>query len=134
MRLIIVCIQMIIIFLIGVKPSMPITQSGELSDCLISSNCVNVKWSFDKLNKAYENLTNLASNLPRVTIIKNERDYWHGVVRSLIFRFPDDLEILRIPSKNIIQVRSASRIGLGDLGVNQNRVNQLYSGLKNNKS
>ncbi len=132
MRLLIVCIQLIIIFLIGVKPTMPITQSGELSDCLISSNCVNVQWSFEKLNEAYEKLTSLASNLPRVTVIKNERNYWHGVVRSLIFRFPDDLEILRIPSKNIIQVRSSSRIGVGDLGVNQKRVNQLYSELINN--
>ena len=132
MSLLIFFSQLIIIFLIGVKPAMPITQSGELSDCLVPSNCVNVEWSFNKVNQAYESLIGIASDLPRVTVIKNDRDYWHGVVRSLIFRFPDDLEILRIPSKNIIQVRSASRIGLGDLGVNQKRVNQLYSEIKNN--
>ena len=64
--------------------------------------------------------------MPRTICIEKTDIYWHGVVRSLIFRFPDDLEILRIPSKNVIQVRSASRIGLGDLGVNQNRINTLY--------
>ena len=130
MRLVIVCVQLIIIFLIDAKPSMPITQSGELSECLISSNCVLVEWSFPQLNSAYDQLIDVASSLPRVSIIEKKKDYWHGVVRSLIFRFPDDLEILRIPSKNVIQVRSASRFGLGDLGVNQQRINQLYSRLK----
>ena len=133
MRLVIVCVQLIIIFLIDAKPSMPITQSGELSECLISSNCVLVEWSFPQLNSAYDQLIDVASSLPRVSIIEKKKDYWHGVVRSLIFRFPDDLEILRIPSKNVIQVRSASRFGLGDLGVNKNRVDLLYSKLKNKK-
>ena len=68
--------------------------------------------------------------MPRVRQIESNEHYWHGVVRSLIFRFPDDLEILRIDSRNIIQVRSASRIGLSDLGVNQERVNNLYNQLK----
>ena len=131
MSLIIVFIQLFIIFLIGVQTAMPITQSGELSECLISTNCVNVRWSFSDIDQAYENLIFLASNLPRVSVVRNDSDYWHGIVRSLVFRFPDDLEILRIPSKNIIQVRSSSRIGIGDLGVNQKRVNELYSELKN---
>ncbi len=105
-------------------------NSTELHECLISSNCIRVEWSFTQLNKTYSKLINIASELPRVTVIENKKDYWHGVIRSLIFRFPDDLEILRIPSRNIIQVRSASRIGIGDLGVNQQRVNYLYSKLK----
>ncbi len=101
-------------------------HSGELPKCLFPSNCQRVEWSFPNLNNAYDQLIEIASSLPRVTVIETEKDYWHGVVRSLVFRFPDDLEILRIPSKKIIQVRSASRIGLSDLGVNQQRIDRLW--------
>ncbi len=126
---VIVLFHLIIIFLMSAKPSLSMNNSVGLPECLITSNCIRVQWSFSNLNQAYDKLINLASELPRVTVIENKKDYWHGVVRSLIFRFPDDLEILRIPSRNIIQVRSASRIGIGDLGVNQQRVKYLYSKL-----
>ncbi len=77
-------------------------------------------------------LIKIASCLPRTDVLKKENNYWKGVCRSLIFRFPDDLEILLIPkNKNIknsegtIQIRSASRIGQSDLGVNKKRVGNL---------
>ncbi len=108
---------------------MALSKSGNLSECVIASNCSRVEWSFSDVNKAYKELVDISSSLPRVTVVESNQNYWHGVVRSLIFRFPDDLEILSIPSKKIIQVRSASRIGLGDLGVNKNRINTLYSKL-----
>ncbi len=100
-----------------------------LSECVITSNCVRTEWSFEDINQAYELLVDIASSLPRVEVLESDNNYWHGVVRSLVFRFPDDLEILKLSSKKIIQVRSASRIGLGDLGVNQNRIKYLHSKL-----
>lgn len=133
MKRIIACIQLIIILAIVAKPVMGLSSSEGLPECIFASNCRLVEWSFPKLNQAYESLVDIASSLPRVTIVEKNSNYWHGVVRSLIFRFPDDLEILRIPSKNIIQVRSASRIGLGDLGVNQERIDLLYSKLQETK-
>ena len=51
---------------------------------------------------------------------------WHnyvGTKTEAVMRFSD---LKLIPSKSIIQVRSASRVGLGDLGVNQKRVDYLY--------
>ncbi len=109
---------------------MALNEFGELSKCMGSTNCIRVEWFFPKLNDAYDELIEFASGLPRVKVLEKDKDYWHGVVRSLIFRFPDDLEILRIRSRNIIQVRSASRLGLSDLGVNQQRIEKLYSNLK----
>ena len=89
--------------------------------------------AFAKFNK----LTTMASSLPRTRVLKNENNYWKGVCRSLIFRFPDDLEILLIPnnktinnSKGTIQVRSSSRIGQSDLGVNKKRVENLLNNLE----
>ena len=126
MKLIIAFSQLIILLLIGVKPGMALNSSGNLSECLTPSNCVLVEWSFPNLKNAYKELVGIASSLPRVSEVESSQNYWHGIVRSLIFRFPDDLEILRIDSRSLIQVRSASRIGLSDLGVNQKRVDDLY--------
>ena len=108
---------------------MVLTKEGTLSKCLIESNCVLVEWEFDNLNQIYENLISIALQLPRTIVLEATDNYWHAVCRSLIFRFPDDLEILKLPKQRIIQVRSASRFGLGDLGVNRNRVNTLYRDL-----
>ena len=81
-------------------------------------------------------LSKLAENLPRTKVIKKENDYWKGVCKSLVFRFPDDLEILKIKnnyklksSRGTIQIRSASRFGQSDLGVNQRRIATLISKL-----
>ena len=108
---------------------MVLTKDGTLSSCVIPTNCVLIEWNFDNVKKSYDKLIDIAESLPRVKVVERTENYWHGVVRSLIFRFPDDLEILKIPKKGIIQVRSASRIGLGDLGVNRNRIENLYSQL-----
>ncbi len=108
---------------------MVLTNTSNLKECFIETNCFRAEWRFNNVNNAYLKLVKVASNLPRLTILEVKDNYWHGVVRSKFFRFPDDLEILKIPNKNKIQVRSASRIGLGDLGVNKNRVNKLYQKL-----
>ena len=100
-----------------------------LSKCLIETNCVFVEWKFKQINDAFKSLINLAESLPRTTILEKNDTYWHGLVRSLIFRFPDDIQILKIPSKGIIQVKSAARFGVSDLGVNESRVNKLYAQL-----
>jgi uncharacterized protein (DUF1499 family) len=44
---------------------------------------------------------------------------------SKVFRFVDDVELRLDPQNNCIQVRSASRIGYSDLGVNRQRIDKL---------
>ncbi len=87
---------------------------------------------YDNAFAKYTKLIKIASCLPRTDVLKKENNYWKGVCRSFIFRFPDDLEILLIlkdksikNSHGIIQVRSSSRIGQSDLGVNKKRVENL---------
>ena len=72
----------------------------------------------------------IARKIPRTTVAEDSNKYWKGVCRSLIFRFPDDLEILKV-NKEIIHIKSASRIGASDLGVNRGRVNYLLKQLDN---
>ncbi len=111
------------------NPAMAFTGEGTLSECAVDTNCVLVEWEFNNVKEMHEQIVDIASHLPRTKAIEQTDNYWHAVVRSLIFRFPDDLEILQMPSKGIIQVRSASRIGVSDLGVNKNRVSRLYNQL-----
>ena len=84
---------------------------------------------FDNVDQVFKKLIKLAENLPRTKVIKKDDIYWKGVCKSLVFRFPDDLEILKIKnnhelnsSRGTIQIRSASRFGQSDLGVNQRRI------------
>jgi uncharacterized protein (DUF1499 family) len=51
--------------------------------------------------------------------------YLHLEYRSRIFRFVDDVEFLLSPEPGRIEVRSASRSGHSDLGVNRRRVEHL---------
>ena len=88
---------------------------------------------YDNAFSKFSKLTKIACCLPRTYVLKKENNYWKGVCKSLIFRFPDDLEILLIPSnKDInnshgtIQIRSSSRFGQSDLGVNKKRVEDLF--------
>ncbi|OGH01603.1 MAG: hypothetical protein A2600_11665 [Candidatus Lambdaproteobacteria bacterium RIFOXYD1_FULL_56_27] len=52
-------------------------------------------------------------------------NYLHVVFVSRWFRFKDDLEFLYLPDQQILHLRSASRVGYGDLGVNRKRTETL---------
>ena len=111
------------------NPAMAFSGEGRLSECAVDTNCVLVEWEVSEVKKSYEDLLGIASQLPRTKVLEQTNNYWHAVVRSLVFRFPDDLEILQIPNEKVIQVRSASRVGVSDLGVNKKRVDSLYNQL-----
>ncbi len=100
-----------------------------LNPCINPLNCVFFQKEFDNVDRAYDQLVMIAKKIPRTYVLNNTDHYWKGVCRSLIFRFPDDLEILKIGNK--IQIKSASRYGGGDLGVNGNRVGKLLTDLEN---
>jgi uncharacterized protein (DUF1499 family) len=71
----------------------------------------------------------LVSKLPRTRIVSEKPDYLHAECRSALFGFVDDLELNLRPAEGIIAIRSASRIGYSDLGVNRRRVEALRSSL-----
>lgn len=63
--------------------------------------------------------------MPRTRIRRDEAAYLHAEFRSLIFRFVDDVEFLLDADAGVIHVRSASRLGYSDLGVNRRRVEAI---------
>ena len=66
----------------------------------------------------------VVESMPRSTVVTVTDQYLHAEFRSRIFRFVDDLEILIAPNRELL-VRSASRVGSGDMGVNASRVEEL---------
>lgn len=75
--------------------------------------------------QAWERLKTAVLYGKRVTLIKDTGKYLHFEVRSLIFQFTDDVEFLLQESDKLIHVRSASRVGHSDFGVNRKRVEQI---------
>jgi uncharacterized protein (DUF1499 family) len=69
------------------------------------------------------------SDLPRTRIVTDQAGYLHVECRSAVFGFVDDLELHLRGEEGIIAVRSASRVGYSDLGVNRRRVEKIRSSL-----
>jgi uncharacterized protein (DUF1499 family) len=65
------------------------------------------------------------SVVPRTKVIENTDNYIHTESTSRIFKFVDDAEFYFPEDQNIIQVRSAARVGESDLGVNRRRIEQI---------
>ena len=103
-------------------------HNSGLSPCFNPLNCVFFQREFEDVEKTFKQLVTIAQEIPRTKVLESNKNYWKGVCRSLIFRFPDDLEILKIGKK--IQIKSASRYGGGDLGVNGTRVGRLLTALE----
>jgi len=107
---------------------------GRLTPCLDKPNCVCSEYREDVEHfiEPLEISGQAADEVIRGVIremggeIATERaDYIAATFRSSLFGFVDDLEIRIDPGESLIQLRSASRVGYGDLGANQKRVEQF---------
>ena len=79
----------------------------------------------DTASQAWDRLRVAVLSGKRVTLIEDTGQYLHVEVRSLIFRFVDDVEFLLSDNDELIHVRSASRTGQSDFGVNRRRVERI---------
>jgi uncharacterized protein (DUF1499 family) len=61
----------------------------------------------------------------RVAIVRRDAEYLRAEYTSRVLGFVDDLELALDRASNVIQVRSASRVGRSDFGVNRARVEAL---------
>ncbi|MES2980241.1 MAG: DUF1499 domain-containing protein [Pseudomonadota bacterium] len=74
---------------------------------------------------AMQRLARVLSDTQRTTLIRNEPTYLYAEVTTPLLKFTDDVEFLLDESQGVIHVRSASRIGRGDLGVNRKRIEEI---------
>lgn len=73
---------------------------------------------------AFAWLKALLKGTPRTEIVTATDEYLHAVCRTRR-GFADDVECRLSPEEGVIHVRSASRFGIGDMGVNRERVEAL---------
>lgn len=75
-------------------------------------------------------LSKLLQTMPGVKIVRNKGDgYLHAQCTTRWMKFVDDLELWFDPANQVVQVRSASRVGRRDFGENRERVERLRAGL-----
>ena len=78
---------------------------------------------------AFARLKSLLAGMPRTVVITATDDYLHAVFRTRI-GFADDVECRLCHTDGVIHVRSASRLGYYDFGVNRARVERLRQQLQ----
>jgi len=115
--------------------------NDKLSPCPKSPNCVS---SLSKEESHYveplsyrvsqeearEKLISVINSMKRSEIVTAETNYIHAIFKSALFRFIDDVEFSFDDQRKVIDVRSASRTGYSDLGVNRKRVERIRQGFK----
>ena len=110
-------------------PSTAMASHVELKPCIQISHCVREELNVDSIDSPYEKVKSIVENSPRTKIVESDGDYLHAEVTSRIMKYVDDLEISFSPEKNNLIIRSESRVGDGDFGVNRKRVDLLISNL-----
>jgi uncharacterized protein (DUF1499 family) len=118
------------------KPDDLGVDGGRLAPCPDSPNCVSSSAedpvhridpiTFDgPTDVALARLKQAIATIPRTHIVSENDGYLHAEATSLIFRFVDDVEFLVAGDEKLIHIRSASRVGRSDLGINRARVERI---------
>lgn len=116
------------------RPSNLGVKDGRLAACKRTPNCVSsqadpadgehyiaplaFRGTMAELRRAVESMA-------RATVISAERDYLYAEYRTRLLRYVDDLELYYDERAGVVHVRSASRLGRRDFGVNRRRVEEL---------
>ena len=119
----------VIIFLEIIFPSSSYASNIELNKCVEIAHCVREDWDVSSIEQPFEKIKDIIENSPRSVIVELDGDYLHAEITTKWMKYIDDLEVSFVPETNKLQLRSESRVGESDLGVNQKRVDLLKSKL-----
>ena len=127
----------------GKRPSGLGVTNGAFKPCSWKPNCVNstadagadaahyiepVKFSGAAAG-AWARAVNAVKSAKRVTVVEESSTYLHAEYRSQTMGYVDDLELALDAAAKLIQIRSASRLGVRDFGVNRARAEALRAAL-----
>ena len=135
-----IVVAILVLFVLGQK-----SQSGEanglvearLTKCPDKPNCICTEFEADATHYIDPIVFAQSNGLGFLSRLKNSIREMGGSIQaeadnylaftftSSIFRFVDDLEIRIDTDQNMIHMRSASRVGRSDRGVNKKRIEQL---------
>jgi uncharacterized protein (DUF1499 family) len=118
----------------------PALDQGCLPACPKSPNCV-LSTATDQEHQiepirftgtaeaAMRRLGQVISGVAGMRIVEQTPTYIRAEAETPILRFVDDVQFLLDEQAGVIQVRSASRIGYSDLGVNRRRIELIRARL-----
>jgi len=114
--------------------------SGKLRPCAETPNCVSSETTGEKFIEPLSSSTLSMDELWQAaqtaavqqggiveTSLKNH--FW-STYQSKLFKFTDDLELRRDDAAGVVHVRSGSRSGKSDFGVNRKRVEAIRAAIK----
>tara|TARA_B100000579_G_C22698738_1_gene788734 strand:- start:647 stop:1060 length:414 start_codon:yes stop_codon:yes gene_type:complete len=116
---------LIILFVALITPNQMSAATNELPECVVITHCVRENFKVKNLEHAFKKATKIISDTPRTKIVEKTNSYIHAEAKTKWRRYTDDFLLKAIPEEGIIQVRSESRVGIGDNGVNQKRVDDF---------
>jgi uncharacterized protein (DUF1499 family) len=71
----------------------------------------------------------VVQSMPGAEVVTHNADYLYVRFTTRWLGFVDDAEFWADPAHRVIQVRSASRLGASDLGVNRARIERIRAAL-----
>lgn len=114
-----------ILFVVTITPDNLNAMENDLPDCVVITHCVREDFKVRDLENAFQKATKIVSETARTKIVEKTDYYIHAEAKTKWRRYTDDFLLKAIPEKGLIQVRSESRVGVGDNGVNQKRVDDF---------
>ena len=122
----------------GTVPDLGV-RDGRLMPCPETPNCVNSQADDEKhtiapivaeatKQQTRDRLLQILKSEKRADVVKADEDYIRAAFRSAVFGFVDDVEFYfpeQQEGRTVVHVRSASRIGSSDLGVNRKRIERI---------
>ena len=120
----------------GKRPADLGVSQGRLKACPSSPNCV---CSFDTdqehgiepitfsgdVNNAIASLKQVIQSIPMTEIIESNDTYIYAEFTTKLMGYVDDVEFYIPDNSSVIHVRSASRLGKSDLGLNRKRIEEI---------
>ena len=81
---------------------------------------------------AMQRLVEILNGMARTAIIRKDSTYVYAQCSTPLMRFTDDVEFWLDEPNSVIQVRSASRLGAKDFGVNRRRIEEIRAQFQQN--
>ena len=119
----------VFLFVLTLSPFRTEASHVDLKPCIQTSHCVREEWMAESIKDPLSEIQIILENTPRMEIVEIDGDYLHAESTSRFMKYIDDLEVSYNEFENKLIIRSESRVGEGDFGVNQKRVDLLKSKL-----
>ncbi len=127
-------------FFSGRRPNDLGVRNGLLKSALPSPNAVNSQATggYHQIaplgyngtsEPAMAALKSIVESTPRTSIVEERADYLYAEFTSRVLGYVDDVEFYFPPNEPVIHVRSASRLGYRDYGVNRKRIEDIRAKL-----